>query len=262
MPIRPRTGTTDARARAARDSTTGSTASHRPRDPRPTPMPTGCRGYVTERRRQLQGTSTRGIFPAISVATNRAEMTKSRSRSIGRGLPCAERRRQADRRRRAARRTSRGRRRRRRTCAMFSVIERRRAGHDSSARRSRRRTRSSGSCTSKRSARASDFDADDARIRPRRRTDRRRDRRPRPRLGVRPVLRRRARVLAAPQPRRPGAERPAETARPRLGQPRPPHLPLLAASTSRRSSRMLGEARLRLPRAVLRRRARRAGARR
>ena len=49
------------------------------------------------------------------------------------------------------------------------------------------------------------------------------------RPGLPPGLRGRARLLAVAEPRRAGAEGAAGPARARLGQPRPPHVPLLAA---------------------------------
>ena len=72
------------------------------------------------------------------------------------------------------------------------------------------------------------------------------------RLGVRPVLRRRARLLAEPQPRRPRAVRAATASGPWLGQPRPPHLPLQPRRVSA-AHRLPGANGLSVPRAVLRR---------
>ena len=72
----------------------------------------------------------------------------------------------------------------------------------------------------------------------------------RSRCCLRPLLRRRARVLATPQHRRSVPEGPSGQARHRLGQSRPPHLPLVPPALSQ-ARRPVGEARLRMPRAVL-----------
>ena len=81
--------------------------------------------------------------------------------------------------------------------------------------------------------------------------------------GLRSVFCRRARVLAAPQSGRPGAESAAGRARARLGQPRPPHLSLQPRAFHP-VDRRFGATGLSMPRTILRRarcRLGRAGAR-